>query len=117
MSSHSEFTLTGFEQEGTIRHFRFESTTSDLHREFTVDADTGLLGKYGITLQELPLLCLRLLERQSPAMSGAVVILNEAEMQEHADHCAAIKHDAEEKRQRRRKPSGVRGQAWRGPRL
>ena len=52
-----DFTLTGFRQERDIRNFTFRGDNDDrTHSEFTVAADVSLLRKYGIALQELPLL-------------------------------------------------------------
>jgi len=66
--------LRGFRQERDIRHFTFKGANDDrTHSEFTVAADVSLLRKYGIAVQELPLLCLHLLEQQTPISSAEVV--------------------------------------------
>lgn len=114
-----EFTLTGFRQDRDIRHYRFECTDSHRsRREFTVDADVTLLRKYGIALQELPLLCRHLLEKDAPGSSATVLTFSESLMREHADHCQAVKRAAQDKRKGyRRPPANKPGQGWRGPAL
>ena len=61
-----QFTLTGFTQDVGCRVFSYEGTGEDRVRiKFTVRADLALSRKYGIRLQELPLMCLGILERNS----------------------------------------------------
>src|SRR5215469_18411941 len=63
----TEFTLTGFRQANGIRSYVYQCQHDDgSSTEFTVDAEVSLLKKHGIGLQELPLLCRRLLEKQNP---------------------------------------------------
>ena len=58
-----EFVFTGFRQSNNFRHFAFEGIAEDRTRtQFVVGADLMLIRKYQITMQELPLICLRLLE-------------------------------------------------------
>ena len=109
-----DFTLTGFRQEREIRHYSFRGTSDDwTHSEFTVAADLSLLRKYGIALQELPLLCLHLLEQRTPISSAEVVIFSEELMREHADHCAALKRAAEERKKPRKSHTARLGEGWR----
>jgi len=114
-----DFTLTGFRQDREIRHFRFQATDDDrMRREFTVDADVGLLRKYGIALQELPLLCRRLLEKNPLSRETQVVTFSEDLMREHAEHCESLRRAAIEKRKSYRRPRSNRlGQGWRNPSL
>jgi hypothetical protein len=116
MSSGPDFTLIGFSQEGSIRHFAFQSRNDDRsHSDFTVDADTNLIRRYGISLQELPLLCRRLLE-EIPVTPGSALTIAEDRMQRHANERQANERIAEEKKRPARKPnSGNLGEAWRGP--
>lgn len=112
-----DFTLTGFLQDREIRHYRFQATGDDrTRREFTVDADVSLLRKYGIALQEVPLLCRRLLEQHALSGTVKVFIFSEELMREHADQCEALKRAAQEKRKSYRRPHSNRlGQGWRNP--
>ena len=69
-----QFTLTGFTQEAGCRVFAYEGVGEDRIRiKFTVRADLALSRKYGIRLQELPLMCLGILERSSETDEASVV--------------------------------------------
>ncbi len=62
------FILTGFRQDMGFRVFAFERRETTRSRmEFTVKADLGLIRRYDIRMQELPLLCRSLLERSDAA--------------------------------------------------
>ena len=117
MSSVPDFTLIGFSQEGSIRHFAFRCRNDDRsHSDFTVDTDTCLIRRYGISLQELPLLCRRLLEETLLAIPDSALIFDEDRMRRHADEREASQRIAQEKKRAPRKlKSANRGQAWRGP--
>lgn len=100
-----DFVLTGFVQQREMRHYTFQCTGEDrTRREFTVDADVDLLRKYGIALQELPLLCRRLLETHAVTSAVTGLIFSEELMREHAEHCAALKQAAQEKKKTYHRP-------------
>jgi hypothetical protein len=100
-----DFTMVGFKQEGSIRHFNFERLNDDRTKsDFTVDADTSLTRKYGITLQDLPLLCRRVLEETVSPTPAAVLTFGEDRMQAHANQREANQRRTEELRQARKKP-------------
>jgi hypothetical protein len=109
-----EFTLTGFQQEREIRHYTFQSLEGGrTSRGLTVNVDVGLLRKYGIALQDVPLLCRRLLEKQSLDPSVKVLTFSEELMREHADHCEALKRAAEERKKAyRHHRSPEAGKGW-----
>ncbi len=66
-----QFILTGFTQDAGSRVFAYEGVGEDRIRiRFTVRADLALSRKYGIRLQELPLMCLGILERSSEERSS-----------------------------------------------
>jgi len=93
------FLLSRFHQEDGIRHYTFErADDGGTSTEFTVDADVRLLRKYGIALQELPLLCRHLLEQQEVGAPERAVTFTEQLMKEQADRRAALKQAAEEKK-------------------
>ena len=119
MSSGPDFTLIGFSQEGSIRHFAFQCRNDDRsHSDFTVNADTSLIRRYGISLQELPLLCRRLLQETLPVTPGSALIFAEDRMQQHANQRQASERIAEEKKRPHRKPNSDHlGEAWRRPSL
>jgi hypothetical protein len=93
-----QFTLTGFTQDAGCRVFAYEGTGEDrLRIKFTVRADLALSRKYGIRLQELPLMCLGILERSSaageegaPEPAHALTFTEEA-MIHYADDCEATR--------------------------
>ena len=59
-----QFMLTGFTQDMAFRVFAFERMgQTAFGRKFVVRADLALIRRYGIQMQELPLLCRNLLER------------------------------------------------------
>ena len=59
-----QFILTGFTQDLAFRVFAFERMGLDRVRtKYVVKADLSLSRRYGIPLQELPLLCRNLLSR------------------------------------------------------
>jgi len=53
--------FTGFRQDYSVRQYVFQSVIQP-YEKFTVGADLNLVRKHNIPLQELPLLCRRLLE-------------------------------------------------------
>src|SRR6266571_2978296 len=93
-----QFILTGFTQDTGCRVFAFERTGEDRIRvRFTVRADLDLIRRYGIRLQELPLLCRGLLERRDESELKSTLTFTEEQMRLH---CAA----AQEAAAQRRKP-------------
>jgi len=58
-----QFLLTGFREDLGFRVFAFQGVAADNTRSaFWVRADIALIRRYGIRVQELPLLCRGLLE-------------------------------------------------------
>jgi hypothetical protein len=111
-----EFTMTGFSEELGVRRYKFKAMLVDRRsQEFAVDTDVALARKYGIGLQELPLLCRRLLEKDVERLDNHIVIFSEQLMREHADQCAATERAAQERRKSHRRPNPARlGEHWRG---
>ena len=109
-----EFVLTGFRQDRSMRHYAFESVSAERKREAcSVCADLSLLHKHKIPLQEVPLLCRRLLEGAEPGARQKLVF-SEAEMLRYTISRAA-KLEAGMQRKRHRPPVSSRvGLAWRG---
>jgi len=76
-----EYLLTGYRQATSIRVFTFDGVAADRSRtEFTVSVDTGLIGRYAIGLQELPLLCRQLLELRATARGSQSFTFAESDM-------------------------------------
>lgn len=109
-----EFVLVGFKQSDAIRRFSFNAVEKDgSRRQVTIGADLGLIRRYGIPLQELPLLCRRLLENRATVET---TMFAESDMIEHVKERAAEAQASMEKRRAHRRPVSDRiGQAWRGP--
>jgi hypothetical protein len=60
------FTFTGFRPDGNCRVFSYEGIGEDRVRvRFTVRVDLEMSRRYGIRLQELPLLCVSVLEHRT----------------------------------------------------
>ncbi|MGH9695156.1 MAG: hypothetical protein ACRD5Z_13480, partial [Bryobacteraceae bacterium] len=99
------------------RVFAFEGTAADRTRnEYTVRADLALTRKYGIRVQELPLLCRGLLERGGEGEQASTVTFTEEEMRLHARSCADARDAAAQKRKTtRRPPTNQIGSGWRAP--
>jgi hypothetical protein len=109
-----EFVFSGFRDVRTIREFSFERVADDRSRsKVTVDADMSLARKYKILMQDLPLLCRRLLDSLEDNGFSERVTFSEQHMTALVN---AAREAAERKPARRhRPPSAATGQAWRGP--
>jgi hypothetical protein len=112
-----QFILTGFTQELGFRVFAFERLGEDRVRtRCTVKADLVLVRRYGIRLQELPLMCRGLLERGDEAEVTPAMIFSEEQMRDCANERAAAKEGAAHKRKPPKRPVVENpGAAWRGP--
>jgi hypothetical protein len=109
-----QFILRGFSQDSIFRLFVFEGVRADRTRSaFTVKADVGLARKYGIRLQDLPLLCREVLERSEEGPDTRVVTYTEADMCTYAEGNAARSLAAQKKKAPRRPAPGNLGTAWR----
>ena len=98
------FTLTGFTQEGGFRVFAYQGIGEDRVRvKFTVRVDLALSRQFGIRMQELPLLCLGLLERECLTSGNESRDLTFAEeaMTRQVEDVAAAEEAAEALRPRR----------------
>ena len=107
------FVLEGVQTFNNIRRYYFDAIGEDRSRQHvTVSADLDLIRRYGIPLQELPLLCRRLLEGRTKIETTT---FTEMDMAQCASERAAAENALMEKRQSRRPPAPSRdGQAWRG---
>src|SRR6185312_15282175 len=86
-----EYLLDHYRQTAALRVFTFDGVSADRSRaRFTVSVDTALLGRYTISLQELPLLCRRFLEGQATAGGPHTLTFAETDMA----HLAAERADA-----------------------
>jgi hypothetical protein len=116
-----EFVLTGFSQENNIRRYTFQALpagnskpVATNKKEWTVSADLSLMRKHKIPLQELPLLCKRLVEAQADQAKEDTLMFTERDMLGYASNRTAAELAAEVKKRARRMPSSSRvGMAWR----
>lgn len=93
----------GFSHHNGTRRFLFERTgagTGAVREKFTVDADIVMARRYGISVQELPLLCRRVLDIADGTLTR-MFVFGEAEMCMHAGLVA----DEKEARAMRKWPS------------
>ncbi|HYP07238.1 MAG TPA: hypothetical protein VER03_13480 [Bryobacteraceae bacterium] len=108
------FLLAGFKEGSGSRNFSFDCVAADRSRTtVVVGADMALARKYAIRLQELPLLCVRLLESLGEEERKATLTLTEG-------HMMASQTEARLsvlKKTHRQSParSASAGQAWRNP--
>ena len=111
-----QFVLTGFTPDTGFRIFTFEGIGEDRSRtQFTVRIDLALTRKYGIQMQDLPLLCRGLLDRLDEGEARRLFVFSEEEMQGRAAQRAAEKDAAEKKKAARKTPTNNGGGVWRGP--
>jgi len=97
-----EFVLTGFKQFDNIRQYHFDAVGEDRSRQpVTVGADLSLIRRYGIPLQELPLLCRLLLERRAKIEA---TVFAESDMVQYVNERAAQMNALMEKRRTHRGP-------------
>ena len=112
-----QYILTGFSHDMGFRVFAFEGIGEDRARTaYSVKADLGLIRRYGIRVQELPLLCRGVVERREESQEERAFTYTEADMCLYASACAARTEAALKKKwAARRPPNENSGVAWRGP--
>ena len=94
-----QFVLTGFTHDTGFRVFAFDRIGDDRVRtKCTVRADLSLVRRYGIQIQELPLLCRRLLDGREEGGELAPLTFSEDEMRVCANERAAVRAAAASKR-------------------
>ena len=100
-----QFILKGFSQVRGFRVFAFEGVAVDRTRTlFTVGTDLALTQRYGIRLQELPLLCRAVLERCREGEESRAFTYTEEDMRLYAE-CVAAREEAARKRRPPRRPA------------
>lgn len=109
-----QFVFTGFQQHENLRHYRFERIAEDKGRSVhVVLADPALLLKYQISLQDTPLLCLKLLEGVIEPPLPEQIVFSEEHMRTYAAERAIIREAALQAKAHRKfhKPIGRSQQA------
>jgi hypothetical protein len=111
----THYILKGFSQETGFRVFTFERVGVDECRAtFTVKTDIALTLRYGIRLQELPLLCRGLLEQGDADETVRAFTFAEDDMCRHADEASARAALARVSKHRR-PPPAASTPGWRLP--
>ncbi len=111
------YVFVGFTPETGSRVFRFERVGGDMSRTgFTVRADLALTRRYGIQMQDLPLLCNTLLSALEDNEERRDFTYGEEAMRRLADDKTAEKDRVKRKNAARKAPSnnGAKG-PWHGP--
>jgi len=108
------FTLAGFDEGEGLRRFAFERVgAGNATTRVVVRADVSLARKHNIRLQELPLICARLLQSLGTDPPAGPITLTE-------EHMIAIQNEAravaEKRRKPPRRPHREPGRAWPAPR-
>ena len=104
-----QYILTGFKHDAGLRVFEFEGIATDKTRaRFFVSADVMLGQRYGIRVQELPLLCLRLLEQHEFGENEHKLTYAEDDMRAHRNYNA--EREAAQKKRSPRRPLAAAGE-------
>jgi hypothetical protein len=110
-----QYIFTRFTHEMGFRVFEFEGIGEDRVRtEYKVRADLALTHRYGIRVQELPLLCRGILERRKEDEAQQTFTYTESDMRQNAELCAIRAEVAQKRKAPRKPPSENVGVAWRG---
>ena len=99
------FTLLGFDQDAGVRIYAYQGIMEGVRTTFTVGVDLSLMQRFGIQIQELPLLCRGLLERQLETEGPHALTLTGTEMRVYAENCAIARESAARGRKRPRTPA------------
>lgn len=111
-----QFSLRGFSEVMGHRVFTFEGVAPDRTRAlFTIRANLALSRRYGIQLQELPLLCQATLEVRQEGWDKRTFVYGEEHMRTHALEAAARSAAAKQRKPPRRPVSPQVGIGWRAP--
>jgi len=95
-----DFVLAGFNQFESIRRYFFDAVQEGRpRRQFTVAADLTLVRKYKIPLQDLPLLCRKVLEAGTDA---EITMFTETDMARYSAERQAVADDVAAKRRTHR---------------
>jgi hypothetical protein len=103
-----QFALTGFTEHLGFRIFAFEGVAAGHERnKFTVKTELVLTRRYGIRLQELPLLCRGLLDRLEENAEVQSLTFTEEHMRACADERAATRDASAKRKKSPPKPTGA----------
>ena len=109
-----QYTLAGFTTDKAFRLYSFLCTDDEKHRtEYRVKCDLGLIQRYGIHVQDLPLLCQGLLERRVEGSTERTFTFTEAEMRQQAAVRTAKAEEAAKNKPVRKPPPPTAAVGWR----
>ena len=98
------FIMMGYDQDAGVRTYAFKRIVDGIRTPVTVGVNLAVISGYGIRIQELPLLCRELLERQVEGQEASALTYTEGDMRVHADTCALAREAAALKRKPRNPP-------------
>ena len=98
LGAQTEFFLTGFKQAAGIRTYAFYCKVDARRMDYTVEVDLALLPGYGISIQDLPLLCRELLQQRGQPDEISAVVFTRQRMSSHAEELATARLQAQQKR-------------------
>jgi len=100
-----QFLLTGFTQTAGVRIYTFEGRVDARRIDYTVEVDLGLIPRFGIRIQDLPLLCRELLQQRAQLEEVRAFILTEQGMRSHADELLLAREEAEHRKKQPKRPA------------
>ena len=96
--SKTQFLLTSFTQAAGIRTYAFEGRIGTQRTDYKVAVDLALIPRYGIRIQDLPLLCRELLQQQEQSEEPSAVVFTEQRMRCHAEELAVRRVEADHRK-------------------
>jgi hypothetical protein len=103
----TQFILRGFSQTRGIRIYTFEGIGDGRRADYTVEVDLALIPRYGIRIQDLPLLCQELLQQRVEPDEISSVTLTEQDMRSLAERRATEREEAEQRKKPPRRPANA----------
>lgn len=103
------YKLLGFSHTDSVRHFVFQRVFGYgmASAEYTMIADVALARTFGITMQELPSLCSRLLEARPEDLPSATILLTDTDLRIHAAANLSAAQQDKAKRGRRSRQGAI----------
>jgi hypothetical protein len=90
--------LTGFTQTAGIRIYAFDGRLKAERVDCRVEVDLALIARYGIRIQDLPLLCREILQQHTQPDEINAVVFTEQRMRSHVERLAMDRKEAEQKK-------------------
>ena len=94
-----KYVLRGFDQEGNLRQYGFIGIAADrTHAAFTVSVDVDLIRRYDVPLQELPILCHQLLDKDRGDAQTRALMFSEEDIVGYVNRRAEARCAAQQKK-------------------